>query len=86
MTPPQVWPWFNTLEVAVNVDIGAEVHVGVSHDFTPGPDTYRGVLLGPGAFHVIGTPTGVDLYARLVGPAGDVSEAVGPVQTLALTS
>lgn len=86
MTPPRVSPWSNTLEVTVNVDIGAEVHVGMSQDFTPGLDTYRGMLYGPGTFHVIGTPTGVDLYARLVGPTRDVSEAVGPVQTVALTS
>jgi len=87
MPTPRVAPWFNTLEVGVNVDVAAEVHVGLTPDFASGADTYQGVLYGPGTFHVIGTPTGVDLYGRLVAPGGgDASASVGPVQTTALTS
>lgn len=80
--PPRAAPWSDTLEVSVDADVAAEVHVGLSWDFAPGADTYQGMLYGPGTFHVIGTPTGVDLYARLVAPGGeDMSGTSGPVQT-----
>ena len=86
MSTPQVFGWANTLEVGITENIAADVHVGLTADFTPGADTYQGILYGPGTFHVIGTPTGVDLYAQLVAPGGgDMSASVGPVQTTALT-
>jgi hypothetical protein len=85
MPPPQVSSWFCTLAVDVYADIEAEVHVGLSQDFTPGPDTFQGVLYGPGTFSVIGAPSGVDVYVRLVAPGGgEMSNPAGPVQTTAL--
>jgi hypothetical protein len=73
------------LEVGVTVNIAAEVHVALTPDFTPGADTFQGVLYGPDMFHVIGTPPGVDLYTQLVAPGGgDTSALVGPVQTVAI--
>lgn len=85
MPPPRVTPWSNTLDVGVDVDIAAEVHVGTVLDFVPAADTFRVVLYGPGTVHVTGLPSGVDLYVRLVSLDGeDVSAPSAPVQTTAL--
>ena len=85
MPPPRVTPWFNTLDVAVDVDIAAEVHAGTVQDFTPTAATHRGTLYGPGTLHVLGLPAGIDHYVRLVSlDGGDMSAPSEPVQTTAL--
>lgn len=85
MPPPQVTPWADTLDVGVDADIAAQVHVDTAQDFTPTSATYRKALYGPGTVHILGLPPGVDHYVRLVSLDGtDVSAPSEPVQTIAL--
>lgn len=85
MPPPQVTPWADTLDVSVDVDIAAQVHVDTAQDFTPTAGTYRMTLYGPGTVHVMGLPPGIDHYVRLVSiDGGDMSAPSDPVQTTAL--
>jgi hypothetical protein len=86
MPPPTATPWLDVLDVGINLDIAAQVHVGTVLEFTPTADTFQMMLYGPGTVHVPGLPTGVDLYVRLVSLDGqDVSDSPLPVQLTALT-
>jgi hypothetical protein len=83
MPPPWVVPWGDTLDVGIDIDIAAEVHVNTYFDFGPTEGSHYGTLYGPGFIHVEGLPTNVDLYARLVSIDGeDRSECTLPVQII----
>jgi hypothetical protein len=85
MPPPTAVQWHNALEVGITIDIGAQVHVSTASEFTPSETTYQMMLYGPGWVHVLGLPTGVDLYVRLTSVNGqDVSDSPPPVQLIAL--
>ena len=88
MPPPRVRPWFNTLDVSVDVDVAVEVHVGTEEGFTPTVDTFKTVLYGPGLVHVTDMPPEIDYYVRFVAPGddSDISETSIPVRTIPLTN
>jgi hypothetical protein len=80
--PPNLRAWLRSFEVTATEPDIVEIHVGIDEDFTPGRNTYRGALYGPGTRTVTDVSTEVDYYVRFVDLAGRVSDVAGPVRPM----